>query len=66
MTWGEWVNSEYNDDGSSGGYAVFDVNRNMIHHIEEALYVCLPSDNYSFPSPATLIVANAAYDLTKD
>jgi len=64
MTWGEWVDSEYNPE-HSGGANVYAVDGNMIRNIDEGLYVCSRSD-YTFTSPDMPIVPNGDYYLTKD
>jgi hypothetical protein len=65
MTWGEWVDSKYNDESDGYGYRVYQIDSDMIRHIEQAAYVCLP-DYVTFVYSATPIVANTAYVLQKD
>ena len=66
MTWGEWVDSEYNPSADYiGTVKVYSVNRDMIQNDNANLYVYVPTD-YSFPSPSDLIIANFAYQLAKD
>lgn len=71
MTWGEFVDSEYNGDGSSGNYAVFALSWDgtMIQHIEESLTVYDPNAGtyeLMYFGPNTLIKANYVYRLGKD
>jgi hypothetical protein len=65
MTWGEWVNSKYNDDGSSGGHAVYSIDGDMIRHNEQGAYVCL-SDWVTFQRTNMPIVADTTYVLQRD
>lgn len=66
MTWGEWVDSEYNPSADyTGTVKAYSVNRDMIQNDNANLYVYVPTD-YSFPSPSDLIIANFAYQLAKD
>lgn len=66
MTWGEWVDSEYNSPYTEQGYSIlYMVDGDMIRNNEQGLYVCVPSD-YTFLGPNDLIVADFAYGLAKD
>ena len=65
MTWGEWVDSEYNPE-RSGDIKLYEVGfDDLIQNNEHSLSV-MNSNDWTFPRSTDLIIANGAYELAKD
>ena len=65
MTWGEWVDSEYNPERSAG-IKLYEVGfDDLIQNNEHSLSV-MNSNDWTFPRSTDLIIANGAYELAKD
>lgn len=69
MTWGEWVDSEYNPLSYEGYFnptKLYEVGFDgLIVNCEHSLSV-MNSNDWTFPRSTDLIIANGAYELSKD